>query len=79
MDEIDPELLETYEKLGIPLKWKEMVAGVVAVDAVLIRFRLRQRLRASWRDGHYFNVFGGGERTSGVGEAVFGYGDSDER
>jgi Fe-S cluster assembly protein SufB len=34
LDEIDPELLRTYEKLGIPLKEQEMLAGVVAVDAV---------------------------------------------
>ncbi|MCB2206139.1 Fe-S cluster assembly protein SufB [bacterium] len=33
LDEIDPELLATYEKLGIPLKEQEMLAGV-AVDAV---------------------------------------------
>ena len=33
LDEIDPELLETYEKLGIPLKEQERLAGV-AVDAV---------------------------------------------
>ncbi|MFG0316161.1 MAG: Fe-S cluster assembly protein SufB [Planctomycetota bacterium JB042] len=33
LDEVDPELLETYEKLGIPLKEQEMLAGV-AVDAV---------------------------------------------
>jgi len=31
--EIDPELLEAYEKLGIPLKEQEHLAGV-AVDAV---------------------------------------------
>ena len=30
---MDPELLKTYEKLGIPLKEQEMLAGV-AVDAV---------------------------------------------
>ena len=33
LDEVDPELLETYEKLGIPLKEQEALAGV-AVDAV---------------------------------------------
>ena len=32
-EEIDPELLRTYEKLGIPLKERELLAGV-AVDAV---------------------------------------------
>ncbi len=36
LDEVDPELLDTYNKLGIPLKEQEMLAGVqnVAVDAV---------------------------------------------
>ncbi len=38
LDEVDPELLRTYEKLGIPLKEQEVLAGVqgakVAVDAV---------------------------------------------
>jgi Fe-S cluster assembly protein SufB len=33
LDEIEPELLNTYEKLGIPLKEQELLAGV-AVDAV---------------------------------------------
>jgi len=33
LDEVDPELLRTYEKLGIPLKEQAMFAGV-AVDAV---------------------------------------------
>ncbi len=33
LDEVDPELLKTYEKLGIPLREQEMLAGV-AVDAV---------------------------------------------
>lgn len=33
LNEVDPELLKTYEKLGIPLKEQEMLAGV-AVDAV---------------------------------------------
>src|SRR5436190_18883165 len=33
LDEVDPELLRTYEKLGIPLREREVLAGV-AVDAV---------------------------------------------
>ena len=33
LDEVDPKLLETYEKLGIPLREQEVLAGV-AVDAV---------------------------------------------
>ncbi|WP_068083169.1 Fe-S cluster assembly protein SufB [Polycladidibacter stylochi] len=39
LDEVDPELLETYKKLGIPLSEQEVLAGIapenrVAVDAV---------------------------------------------
>src|SRR4051812_27818422 len=36
LDEVDPEILATYEKLGIPLRERELLAGVanVAVDAV---------------------------------------------
>ncbi len=33
LDEVDPELLRTYEKLGIPLIEQQMLAGI-AVDAV---------------------------------------------
>jgi len=33
LDEVDPELLRTYEKLGVPLREREILAGV-AVDAV---------------------------------------------
>ena len=33
LDEVDPEILKTYEKLGIPLEEEKMLAGV-AVDAV---------------------------------------------
>ena len=32
--EIDPKLAETFDKLGIPLREREMLAGVTAVDAV---------------------------------------------
>ena len=38
LDEVDPELLRTYARLGIPLREREILAGVqgsrVAVDAV---------------------------------------------
>ncbi len=34
LDEVDPELLETFDKLGIPLEEQKMLAGV-AVDAVM--------------------------------------------
>src|SRR5690606_41147585 len=39
LDEVDPELLRMYEKLGIPLQEQEILAGVerpqIAVDAVM--------------------------------------------
>jgi Fe-S cluster assembly protein SufB len=39
LDEVDPALIEMYEKLGVPLKERELLAGVVqpkvAVDAVI--------------------------------------------
>jgi len=39
LDEVDPALLEMYEKLGVPLREREILAGVekpkVAVDAVM--------------------------------------------
>ncbi len=34
LDEVDPELLETFEKLGVPLQERAILAGV-AVDAVM--------------------------------------------
>jgi Fe-S cluster assembly protein SufB len=32
LDEVDPEILKTYEKLGIPLREQKMLAGVVEAD-----------------------------------------------
>ncbi|MAQ18172.1 MAG: Fe-S cluster assembly protein SufB [Sandaracinus sp.] len=47
LDEVDPKLLETYEKLGIPLHEREALAGV-AVDAVFdsvsVHTSFRERL-----------------------------------
>jgi len=34
LDEADPELIRTFERLGIPLDEQKILAGVVAVDAV---------------------------------------------
>jgi len=33
LDEVDPEILKTYEKLGIPLREQEILAGVVRPEA----------------------------------------------
>ena len=45
--EIDPKLEETFEKLGIPVKEREALAGVVAVDAVFDSVSVATTFRAS--------------------------------
>jgi Fe-S cluster assembly protein SufB len=49
LDELDPKLLETYKKLGIPLREQEMLAGI-AVDAVFdsvsVATTFREKLHA---------------------------------
>ena len=49
LDEVEPELLETYKKLGIPLEEQELLAGV-AVDAVLTASRSPLPTRKSWEN-----------------------------
>ena len=45
--EIDPKLEETFEKLGIPVREREALAGVVAVDAVFDSVSAATTFRAS--------------------------------
>jgi Fe-S cluster assembly protein SufB len=48
LDEVDPKLLETYKKLGIPLKEQEMLAGVavdVVFDSVSVATTFRSKLK----------------------------------
>ena len=47
LDEIDPKLLETYEKLGIPLEEQKMLAGIavdVVFDSVSVHTTFRDKL-----------------------------------
>ena len=47
LDEVDPKLLETYKKLGIPLKEQEMLAGVamdVVFDSVSVATTFKKKL-----------------------------------
>ena len=44
LDQVDPKLLETYEKLGIPLEEQKMLANV-AVDAVFASVSVRTTFR----------------------------------
>jgi len=46
LDEVDPELLETFDKLGIPLNEQKMLSGV-AVDAVMDSVSVKTTFRES--------------------------------
>lgn len=46
LDEVDPELLKTFEKLGIPLEEQKMLSGV-AVDAVIDSVSVKTTFQAS--------------------------------
>ncbi len=51
LDEVDPKLLETYEKLGIPIDEQKMLAGVkVAVDAVFDSVSVATTFKKTLRD-----------------------------
>ncbi len=61
LDEVDPELLRTYEKLGIPLKEQAWLAGVpgVAVDAVFDSVSVATTFKDKLKeDGVIFCSFG---------------------
>ena len=67
LDEVDPELLATYEKLGIPLHEQEMLAGV-AVDAVF------DSITGSLKSGNEvrlvgFGTFSTSKRKASTGKA----------
>ena len=49
LDEVDPELLKTYDKLGIPLKEQEVLSGV-AVDAVFDSVSVATTYRAKLKE-----------------------------
>jgi Fe-S cluster assembly protein SufB len=50
LDEVDPQLLEVYKKLGIPLHEQEMLAGVavdVVFDSVSVTTTFREKLKSA--------------------------------
>jgi Fe-S cluster assembly protein SufB len=71
LDEVDPKLLETYEKLGIPLRERGRLAGV-AVDAVFDSVSVGTTYRAQLMEkGHHFLfVQRGGAGSSRLGEEI---------
>src|SRR5690606_24757864 len=59
LDEVDPELLSTFEKLGIPLDEQKILAGVVAVDAVFDSVSVKTTFREKLQEqGVIFCSFG---------------------
>lgn len=59
IDEVDPELLETFAKLGIPLNEQKVLAGVVAVDAVFDSVSVKTTFREKLKEyGVIFCSFG---------------------
>lgn len=59
LDEVDPELLATFEKLGIPLDEQKVLAGVVAVDAVFDSVSVKTTFREKLKEkGVIFCSFG---------------------
>jgi len=61
--EIDPKLEETFEKLGIPVREREALAGVVAVDAVFDSVSVNTTFRKELSDkGIIFCSFSEGVR-----------------
>ena len=71
LSEVDPELLRTYEKLGIPLQEREALAGV-AVDAVFdsvsVATTFKDKLRKSRH--HFLFLLRSGARASRPGAPV---------
>lgn len=50
LDDVDPKILETYKKLGIPLREQQMLAGVavdVVFDSVSVATTFRAKLKES--------------------------------
>lgn len=59
MEEVDPELVATFEKLGIPLDEQKILAGVVAVDAVFDSVSVKTTFREKLKEqGVIFCSFG---------------------
>ena len=77
LDEVDPELLQTYEKLGISLQEQERLSGV-AVDAVFDSVSGGHHLprEAGGVGNHLLLLLGSRSEPPGAGEAVSGVGGS---
>ena len=80
LDDVDPELLKTYAKLGIPLQEQAILAGV-AVDAVFDSVSVATTFKAKLHEvGIIFGSFSEAvQGASRAGPAVPGLGGPDQR
>jgi hypothetical protein len=75
MDEVDPEVRKTFEKLGIPLVEQQFLAGVAVGRRVRQRFGGHHVPRQAWRARHHLLlVLGSGEGPSRAREEVSRFG-----
>jgi Fe-S cluster assembly scaffold protein SufB len=77
LDEVDPEILRVYEKLGIPIEEQKVLAGVEGARKVAVDAGVRQRQRrhhiprgTESRRRHLPVDFGSGAGASGAGAEV---------
>ena len=80
LDDVDPKLLETYQKLGIPLTEQKLLAGV-AVDAIFDSVSVGTTYKAKLAEaGVIFCSFGEAVREHpGAGPEIPGLGGSGQR
>ena len=71
LDEVDPELIDTFNKLGIPLEEQKHLAGV-AVDAVVDSVSVKTTFKENTgrKRNHILFVFRGSAGTSRFGEEI---------
>ena len=80
MDEVDPELLRTFEKLGVPMNEQKALAGV-AVDVVFdsVSVTTTYKEPPGRRGHHLLQLQRGGARAPGPGAQVPGLGGAPPR
>ena len=78
--EVDPDLLKTYAKLGIPLKEQELLAGV-AVDAVFDSVSVATTFKGKLAELGviFWLIFRSGARSSRTGSKIFRFGGALQR
>lgn len=73
LDEVDPELLKTFDKLGIPLEEQKHLSGM-AVDAVMDSVSVKTTFKENLAEKGIIFLFvqRGCTTSSGLGAEIFG-------